>query len=133
MNHEQLKADNAQYLWHPMAHPGAMKKSTPDIIAKGEGCWIWDVDGHKMLDGVGGLWACNLGHSVHFARGLPDDLRISLEWSVGRQHVVVRGYDADHRPACAEDLRLLDNGATSRSVCDVSFVQAGARVGFGTA
>ena len=63
MNHSQLKADNAQYLWHPMAHPGAMKKSRPDIIAKGEGCWIWDVDGHKMLDGVGGLWACNLGHS----------------------------------------------------------------------
>jgi putrescine---pyruvate transaminase len=63
MNHDQLKADNAQYLWHPMAHPGAMKKSAPDIIAKGEGCWIWDVDGHKMLDGVGGLWACNLGHS----------------------------------------------------------------------
>ena len=63
MNNDQLKADNAQYLWHPMAHPGAMKKSTPDIIAKGEGCWIWDVDGHKMLDGVGGLWACNLGHS----------------------------------------------------------------------
>ena len=63
MNNDQLKADNAQYIWHPMAHPGAMKKTTPDIIAKGEGCWIWDVDGHKMLDGVGGLWACNLGHS----------------------------------------------------------------------
>lgn len=60
---EQLKADNAQHLWHPMAHPGAMKKNAPDIIAKGEGCYVWDVDGHRMLDGVGGLWASNLGHS----------------------------------------------------------------------
>jgi adenosylmethionine-8-amino-7-oxononanoate aminotransferase len=60
---DQLKADNAKYLWHPMAHPGAMKKNAPDIIARGEGCYIWDVDGHKMLDGVGGLWASNLGHS----------------------------------------------------------------------
>ncbi len=60
---KQLKADNAQFLWHPMAHPGAMKKTAPDIIARGEGCWIWDVDGHKMLDGVGGLWSSNLGHS----------------------------------------------------------------------
>ena len=60
---DQLKQDNAQYLWHPMAHPGAMKKGAPDIIARGEGCWIWDVDGHKMLDGVGGLWSSNLGHS----------------------------------------------------------------------
>jgi putrescine aminotransferase len=60
---EILKRDNAQYLWHPMAHPGAMKKAAPDMIARGEGCWIWDIDGHKMLDGVGGLWAANLGHS----------------------------------------------------------------------
>jgi adenosylmethionine-8-amino-7-oxononanoate aminotransferase len=60
---EQLKADNAQHLWHPMAHPGAMKKTAPDIVAKGEGCYVWDVDGHKLLDGVGGLWASNLGHS----------------------------------------------------------------------
>ena len=60
---EQLKRDNAQYLFHPMAHPGAMRKSRPDIIARGEGCWIWDVDGHRMIDGVAGLWSSNLGHS----------------------------------------------------------------------
>ena len=68
-NTDQIKADNAKYLWHPMAHPGAMKKNAPDIIARGEGCYIWDVDGHKMLDGVGGLWACNLGHSNQRVRG----------------------------------------------------------------
>lgn len=65
---EQLKQDNAEYLWHPMAHPAAMKKSRPDIVARGEGCWIWDLDGHKMLDGVGGLWASNLGHSATAVR-----------------------------------------------------------------
>lgn len=60
---DALKSDNAQYLWHPMAHPQAMRKNKPDIIARGEGCWVWDVDGHRLLDGVGGLWAANLGHS----------------------------------------------------------------------
>ena len=50
MTTEQLKADNAQYLWHPMAHPAAMKKSRPDIIARGEGVWVWDADGNKYLD-----------------------------------------------------------------------------------
>jgi len=65
---DQLKADNAEFLWHPMAHPAAMKKAKPDIVARGEGCWIWDVDGHKMLDGVGGLWASNLGHSATAVR-----------------------------------------------------------------
>ena len=65
---DQLKADNAEFLWHPMAHPAAMKKAKPDIVARGEGCWIWDVDGHKLLDGVGGLWASNLGHSATAVR-----------------------------------------------------------------
>lgn len=65
---EQLKQDNAEFQWHPMAHPAAMKKTKPDIVARGEGCWIWDVDGHKLLDGVGGLWASNLGHSATAVR-----------------------------------------------------------------
>ncbi|MBL0147464.1 MAG: aminotransferase class III-fold pyridoxal phosphate-dependent enzyme [Ideonella sp.] len=60
---DTLKRDNAQYLWHPMAHPQAMRKARPDIIAKGQGCWVWDIDGHKLLDGVAGLWSSNLGHS----------------------------------------------------------------------
>ena len=70
MNPDQLQRDNAQYLWHPMAHPRAMKAEggRPDIIARGEGCWVWDVDGHKMLDGVAGLWSSNLGHSCRPVR-----------------------------------------------------------------
>ena len=56
-----LKDNNARYLWHPMASPKAMHAAPPDIIVKGDGVWIWDVDGHKMVDGVGGLWSANLG------------------------------------------------------------------------
>jgi putrescine---pyruvate transaminase len=57
----ELKAANARHLWHPMAHPKAMHDTPPDIIARGEGSWIWDIDGHRMVDGVGGLWSANLG------------------------------------------------------------------------
>ncbi|MBE7416928.1 MAG: aminotransferase class III-fold pyridoxal phosphate-dependent enzyme [Ideonella sp.] len=63
-----MKRDNAQFLWHPMAHPAAMRKTRPDIIARGEGCWVWDIDGHKLLDGVAGLWSSNLGHSCRPVR-----------------------------------------------------------------
>lgn len=58
---EQLKAANARYLWHPMAQPKAMRTTPPDIIVRGEGSWIWDADGHRMIDGVSGLWSANLG------------------------------------------------------------------------
>ncbi len=65
-----LKRDNGQYLWHPMAHPQMMKTegTRPDIIARGQGCWVWDIDGHRMLDGVAGLWSSNLGHSCQPVR-----------------------------------------------------------------
>jgi len=68
MDKQALKRDNAQFLWHPMAHPAAMRKTRPDIIARGEGCWVWDIDGHKLLDGVAGLWSSNLGHSCRPVR-----------------------------------------------------------------
>jgi adenosylmethionine-8-amino-7-oxononanoate aminotransferase len=58
---DELKAANARGLWHPMAHPRAMRETPPDIIVRGEGSWIWDVDGHRLVDGVGGLWSANLG------------------------------------------------------------------------
>lgn len=65
---DQIKRANARHLWHPMAHPKAMLDSPPDIIARGEGVWVWDIDGHRMLDGVGGLWSANLGHSNRAVR-----------------------------------------------------------------
>ena len=58
---EELKAENALRLLHPMTHPGTVRETPPDIIARGEGSWIWDVDGHRLIDGVGGLWCTNLG------------------------------------------------------------------------
>jgi adenosylmethionine-8-amino-7-oxononanoate aminotransferase len=61
MTTDELKQANARTLWHPMAHPKAMQDSPPDIIVRGEGSWIWDVDGHRLVDGVGGLWSANLG------------------------------------------------------------------------
>jgi adenosylmethionine-8-amino-7-oxononanoate aminotransferase len=57
----ELRQANARALWHPMAHPRAMLETPPKVIVRGEGCWIWDIDGHKLVDGIGGLWSANLG------------------------------------------------------------------------
>ncbi len=58
-----LRANNAQHLWHPMGHPGDMRAHAPTIITGAEGSSIIDIDGHKTVDGVGGLWCVNLGYS----------------------------------------------------------------------
>ena len=58
-----LKEHNARHLWHPMAHPADSLVNPPQIIVGGEGVEITDVDGHRTLDAVGGLWNVNLGYS----------------------------------------------------------------------
>jgi putrescine---pyruvate transaminase len=58
----ELKAENALHQLQPMAHPGTVRDAPPDIVVRGEGSWIWDVDGHRLIDGVGGLWCANLGY-----------------------------------------------------------------------
>ena len=49
-----LKEMNARKLWHPMAHPGAMQDAPPKIITRADGIHITDIDGHRVLDAVGG-------------------------------------------------------------------------------
>lgn len=58
-----LKENNARHLWHPMAHPADSLANPPKIITGGKGVYITDVDGHRALDAVGGLWNVNLGYS----------------------------------------------------------------------
>jgi adenosylmethionine-8-amino-7-oxononanoate aminotransferase len=58
-----LKANNARSLWHPMAAPADSLATPPTIITKAEGVRITDIDGHTVVDAVGGLWNVNLGFS----------------------------------------------------------------------
>jgi len=58
-----LRANNAQHLWHPMGHPGDLRSHAPTIITGAEGSSITDIDGHRTIDAVGGLWCVNLGYS----------------------------------------------------------------------
>merc|ERR1711938_383010 len=54
---------NARHLWHPMGHPGEAHENAPKIIKGAEGVEIVDLDGHSVVDAVGGLWCVNLGYS----------------------------------------------------------------------
>lgn len=92
-----LKENNARHLWHPMAHPADSLANPPDIITEGEGVEIIDVDGHRTVDAVGGLWNVNLGYSCvpvkaaiagqldklpyySIFRGTSNDAVIELSW-----------------------------------------------------
>ena len=58
-----LREMNGRHMWQPMGHPGAAQHSPPRIIRSAEGVHLTDIDGHRVVDAVGGLWCVNLGYS----------------------------------------------------------------------
>ncbi len=60
---DDLKAlDQAHHL-HPFTDFHEYAKNGGRIISKAEHIYIYDSDGNEMLDGMSGLWCCNLGYS----------------------------------------------------------------------
>jgi putrescine aminotransferase len=47
----------------PMAHVRSAQIDPPILIARGEGAYVFDVRGRRLVDGLGGLWNVNLGYS----------------------------------------------------------------------
>lgn len=58
-----LKEHNGRLMWHPMTSPKDSVDNPPKIITGSNGVCITDIDGHTVVDGVGGLWNVNLGFS----------------------------------------------------------------------
>ena len=47
--------------WHPFADMAAIEAEGQLVLERGDGCWVWDVDGNRYLDGTASLWYCNVG------------------------------------------------------------------------
>lgn len=58
-----LKENNGRMMWHPMTSPKDTMDSPPAIISSAQGVEITDIDGHTVIDAVGGMWNVNLGYS----------------------------------------------------------------------
>ncbi len=53
--------DAAHYL-HPFTDFKALAAKGARVIVRGEGIYIWDSEGNKLIDGMSGLWNVNLGY-----------------------------------------------------------------------
>ena len=53
--------DAAHHL-HPFNDNAALAKKGTRILVRGEGAYVWDADGNKMLDAFAGLWCVNVGY-----------------------------------------------------------------------
>ncbi len=95
-----LKEHNARSMWHPMSHPADSLANPPAIITSAQGVKITDVDGHEVVDGVGGLWNVNLGFSCQ-----PVKDAIAAQLDVLPYYSTFRGTTNDQVIQLSEELR----------------------------
>ena len=57
---ELWEKDKAHFL-HPWTHFDSFNADGALVVDRGEGSYIYDVDGKRYLDAVGGLWCTNIG------------------------------------------------------------------------
>ncbi len=58
---EWQSADSAHFL-HPFTDFQSLAKKGSRIITKADNIYLWDSDGHKILDAMSGLWCVNVGY-----------------------------------------------------------------------
>lgn len=48
--------------FHPFTEYRTLNRKGSRIITRAEGVYLWDSEGHRILDGMSGLWCVNLGY-----------------------------------------------------------------------
>lgn len=64
MNTKELIAKDRKLIWHPFTQMQEWQTDETLVIEKGEGCYLFDSEGRKYLDGVSSLWCNVFGHRV---------------------------------------------------------------------
>ena len=58
---EWQAADAAHYL-HPFTDFKALASTGSRVIERGDNIYVWDSEGHRILDAMSGLWCVNVGY-----------------------------------------------------------------------
>jgi putrescine aminotransferase len=58
----ELQALDAAHHMHPFTAGAALAKKGARVMTQGKGVWLTDSEGHKIIDGMAGLWCVNIGY-----------------------------------------------------------------------
>jgi adenosylmethionine-8-amino-7-oxononanoate aminotransferase len=65
-----------RHLWMHFTRLGVLKDNVLPIIARADGCYVWDEHGNRYLDGLSALFCVNIGHGrVEVAQAGADQVR----------------------------------------------------------
>ena len=58
----RLQRLDAEHHLHPFNDNAALATRGTRILTRGEGAYVWDAEGNKLLHAFAGLWCVNLGY-----------------------------------------------------------------------
>jgi putrescine aminotransferase len=58
----ELQALDSAHHMHPFTAGAELAGKGPRVITRAKGVWITDSEGHKIIDGMAGLWCVNIGY-----------------------------------------------------------------------
>ena len=58
----ELQALDAAHHMHPFTENAALAKKGARIMKSAKGVWLMDTEGHRIIDGMAGLWCVNIGY-----------------------------------------------------------------------
>ncbi|GAB3764193.1 aspartate aminotransferase family protein [Ramlibacter monticola] len=59
---KEWQAADAAHFLHPFTDHQALATKGVRVITRGEGVYVWDSDGQRILDAMSGLWCVNVGY-----------------------------------------------------------------------
>ena len=71
-----LSARDSKVLLHPYTNALANERDGPLVMTRGEGVYVYDEDGNRYIEGMGGLWCLSLGFgNERLAEAAADQIR----------------------------------------------------------
>jgi taurine-pyruvate aminotransferase len=88
-----------QSLWHPLHQHRGIASDRPRQIVSGEGVYLKDADGRRLLDGVAGIWCVNVGYGREELADVAREQMLKLPYLPGT---------FTHAPAAELGVKLTD-------------------------
>ena len=87
-----------RHVWHPCTQMKLHESQPPVPIARAEGVWLYDFEGHRYLDGISSWWVNLFGHNHPYIKAALIDQLERLD------HVMLAGFT--HQPVVELSERL---------------------------
>lgn len=88
-----------KYIWHPCSQMKDYEELPPIVIERGQGVWLYDVEGNRYLDAISSWWTNLFGHCN---KRLNDALKAQAD---KLEHVIFANFS--HKPAIELSQKLV--------------------------